>query len=112
MAAGTDTTDILRNDFDLTGRNQNILQDTRDMFAVHGGSKGGSCNMLFADGSVREYYDTNKDKFLNPGFQISTALNDTNNESIGYLNGPTELPMNQVWNGIGLQSFAKAGKYD
>ena len=112
LAANTNVTSILQRDFDLTARTATILQDTRDMFAVHGGAKGGSCNMLFADGSVREYYDVNKDKFLNPGFQVSTLLNNTNNGSIGYLNGPTELPMNAVWSGIQLQDFAKAGLYD
>ena len=109
---GSDVTPILRKDFDLTERTAGILQDTRDMFAVHGGSKGGSCNMLFADGSVREYFDVNKDKFLNPGFQIDSSLTAATNGSIGYLSGPTELPMNAVWSGINLQDMNKAGKYD
>lgn len=112
LDGGTDRSTVLRSDYNLSERTTTILQDTRDMFAVHGGSKGGSCNMLFADGSVREYYDTNKDKFLNPGFIIDTVLTSTTNGSIGYLNGPTELPMGGVWNGIQLLDMNKAGKYD
>ncbi len=112
LASTVDATTILKTDFDLDARNELILQDTRDMFAIHGGSKGGSCNMLFADGSVREYYDTNKDKFLNPGFVLPTATTADNNEGVGFLQGPTELPMAQVWSGIQLNDMSKAGLFD
>ncbi|HEY1785733.1 MAG TPA: type II secretion system protein [Pirellulales bacterium] len=32
------------------------------------GNRGGSCNILFSDGSVRSYADTNQDGYLNNGF--------------------------------------------
>ncbi len=87
-----------------------IYQDTRDWFALHGGTKGGSANILFADGSVRVFNDLDNDKFLNPGFQIPTGL--TSYATIGYTTDTLEIPMAQMWNGIGLQDMTKTGKYD
>ena len=112
LEIGMASTLYLRKDFDMSLRDKDIYQDTRDMFAVHGGSKGGSANILFADGSVREFFDTNKDKFLNPGFVIDPAITADTNASIGYLPGPAELPMGQVWNGINLTDVNKSGLYD
>lgn len=112
LEIGAASTAILRKDFDMTLRDKDIYQDTRDMFAVHGGSKGGSANILFADGSVRDFFDVNKDKFLNPGFVIDAAITADTNGSIGYLPGPAELPMGQVWNGINLADVNKSGLYD
>ncbi len=106
---------IFKTDVLTPGRTAStVFQDTRDWFAVHSGSKGGALNLLFADGSVREFFDANGDKFLNPGFAIPSAITATNNNSIGYLPGVgnTELPMSQVWNGITVKDFTKMGKYD
>lgn len=118
IAAGTfgvAVDNIFKTDVLIPGRTASTtFQDTRDWFAVHSGSKGGSLNLLFADGSVREFFDANGDKFLNPGFAIPSAINATNNNSIGYLPGVgnAELPMSQVWNGITVKDFTKMGKYD
>jgi prepilin-type N-terminal cleavage/methylation domain-containing protein/prepilin-type processing-associated H-X9-DG protein len=119
MAAGAapsaTITEIFRTDVLTPGRTAaTVFQDTRDWFAVHSGSKGGSLNLLFADGSVREFFDANGDKFLNPGFAIPSTITSTNNQSIGYLPGVgnTELPMSQVWNGITVKDFTKMGKFD
>lgn len=89
------------------------LQDTRDWFAVHGGSKGGSCNILFADGSIREYYDESKDKFLNPGFNIPNSLTDADYATLGYRDNTVELPKGEVFSGISLsQAGAKASNFE
>jgi prepilin-type N-terminal cleavage/methylation domain-containing protein/prepilin-type processing-associated H-X9-DG protein len=118
LAAGTfgvAVDNILKTDVLIPGRTAALVfQDTRDWFALHGGAKGGSLNLLFADGSVREFFDANSDKFLNPGFAIPSELNNTNNSAIGYLPGVgnAELPMSQVWNGITVKDFTKMGKYD
>lgn len=81
-----------------------FLQDTRDWFAVHGGGSGGTCNILFADGSVREFYDENRDKFLNPGFQIPKTLTEAEYNQLGYRDGTVELPRGDIFNGLFLNS--------
>ncbi|HBE70786.1 MAG TPA: prepilin-type cleavage/methylation domain-containing protein [Planctomycetaceae bacterium] len=88
------------------------MQDTRDWFAVHGGGKGGVCNLLFADGSVRQFSDTNNDKFLNPGFTVPTTLTSAEYAKIGYRSGEVELPPSQVFSGLFLQSMQKASNLE
>ncbi|MHB0956813.1 MAG: DUF1559 family PulG-like putative transporter [Pirellulaceae bacterium] len=44
--------------------NREVLQDYRQFAPVHRGS----CNVLFADGGVRDVSDSNEDGFLNNGF--------------------------------------------
>ena len=79
------------------------LQDTRDWFAVHAGS----CNILMADGSVREFNDANGDKFLNPGFPVPTGLSQVQYSRIGYTDGTIELQPTDMYNGIFLQDMTK-----
>jgi prepilin-type N-terminal cleavage/methylation domain-containing protein/prepilin-type processing-associated H-X9-DG protein len=67
------------------------LQDTRDWFAVHSGSKGGSCNLLMADGSVKVARDENQDGFLNPGFPIDKQAGTANVARDGYTDNKVEL---------------------
>ncbi len=55
------------------GWNNNTLQDYRAFGPVHGGGRSGSCNILFADGSVRPYLDENGDGYLNNGFDPALA---------------------------------------
>jgi len=43
----------------------NTLQDMRQFGVTHGNV----CNLLMADGSVRTFFDTDGDGFLNPGFE-------------------------------------------
>ncbi len=85
----------------VTGSSTLFLQDTRDWFAIHRNS----CNLLMADGSVRTAIDTNKDGYLNPGFDASTldAADD------GYTTGPTEMSSFEVFSGTWL-SVPGAGK--
>lgn len=79
------------------------LQDTRDWFAVHAGS----ANILMADGSVREFNDTNGDKFLNPGFPVPTGLPQTQYAKIGYTDGTIELQPTDIYSGVFLQDLTK-----
>ena len=88
--------------------NLTYLQDTRDWFAVHGGGTKGNCNILMADGSVKTFYDTNGDKFLNPGFPISGTLTPADYLEIGYLDGQIELPPGEIFSGMFLQKRPKA----
>ncbi|MCR9295084.1 MAG: hypothetical protein NXI32_20395 [bacterium] len=95
------------------GQNGYYLQDTRDWFAVHGGAKGGTCNILFADGSVREFYDKNQDKFLNPGFKIPNNLTDDQYRTIGYRSSDVELPKIEVFSGLFLDgTLSKAANFE
>jgi len=48
------------------------LQDYRQFGTPHKGS----CNLVFADGSVRDYRDTNRDEVLNDGFPAGNGFND------------------------------------
>lgn len=94
------------------GTNGIFMQDTRDWFAVHGGGKGGTVNLLFADGSVREFSDLNQDKFLNPGFAIPTDLTDAQYSTLGYQGPDVELPKNEVFSGLFLQTMEKANNFE
>jgi prepilin-type N-terminal cleavage/methylation domain-containing protein/prepilin-type processing-associated H-X9-DG protein len=82
------------------------LQDTRDWFALHGG-KSGSCNILMADGSIKSFYDTNGDKFLNPGFPVP-QLTAAQALSCGYTDGTIELPPGEIFSGVFLSPRPKA----
>ena len=98
---------------DINGVTKNFyLQDTRDWYAVHGGGRTSSCNILMADGSVRDFFDTNNDKFLNPGFQVPEDLTDEQYALIGYRGGDVELPPQEMFNGIFLQSFQKRSVFE
>jgi prepilin-type N-terminal cleavage/methylation domain-containing protein/prepilin-type processing-associated H-X9-DG protein len=82
------------------------LQDTRDWFAVHGGTSA-SCNILMADGAVKSFYDTNGDKFLNPGFPVA-ALTPAQQLLCGYKDGTVELPPGEIFSGLFLNKRTKA----
>ena len=79
-----------------------VLQDTRDWYAVHRGG----CNLLMADGSVKTLFDTNGDKFLNPGFSAAGMTSQTD----GYTAGPCEINSFDVFCGTWLtdpRTYAK-----
>ena len=90
------------------GSNLIHLQDYRDFAPCHGSGRGGSCNVLMADGSVKEFVDSNGDGFLNPGFRIpaGTASNITLN--IGYTDSTVEIPPTSMFSGVFLEK--KQGK--
>ncbi len=88
------------------------LQDTRDWYAVHGGGRNASCNILMADGSVKEFADLNNDKFLNPGFPIPDTLTDTEYAVIGYRDSQVELPAERIFNGVFLINLQKRSVFE
>jgi len=88
------------------------LQDTRDWYAVHGGGQNASCNILMADGSVKEFSDSNGDKFLNPGFPVPDNLTEDEYALIGYRGPEVELPPTEIFNGIFLQNFQKRSVFE
>jgi len=82
-------------------------QDTRDWYSVHGGgTKGSSCNILMADGSVKTFIDANGDGFLNPGFPVN-GLTDDEIDSVGYQDQNEELPRGEMFNGVMLFRLTK-----
>ncbi|MDW8036771.1 MAG: DUF1559 domain-containing protein [Thermoguttaceae bacterium] len=69
------------------------LQDYRGFAPVHRGY----CNVLFADGSVRQVKDLNQDFLINNGFTPST-----NN---GFADGQVEWPPEEVFSGWSLRDI-------
>jgi len=84
------------------------LQDWRDIGPVHAGS----ANILFADGSIRVFKDTNRDGYLNPGFQIDPAITEAQMASTGYRPGPVELAPTQIFNGVFVDKQTLKGNLD
>lgn len=83
--------------------NKQTRQDYRDFGPVHGGGTP-SCNILFADGSVRSYTDTNEDGFLNNGFDPAKY---TGTGSIGYADAEIEMAPVEVYSVYSLVSGQK-----
>lgn len=83
------------------------LQDFRAFGPVHIDGSKKVCNILFADGSVGSFADTNGDGYLNPGFVIPTGLSDYSN--LGYSDSTQELPPNLVFSGVFLEKFRTKG---
>ena len=95
----------------VVGNNQ-YLQNKRDWYAVHGGGKNATCNILMADGSVKEFTDLNGDKFLNPGFPVPDTLTDNDYAAIGHRNSEVELPPTRMFNGIFLLNLSKHSAFE
>lgn len=86
------------------------LQDYRDMGPVHGTGKGGGCNVLFADGSIKEFNDQSGDGFLNPGFDVLS--NTPNAQDVGYADNIVELPAAQIFSGVFLTKWSGKDNLD
>lgn len=82
---------------DVQANPENYLQDMRDMGPIHGAT----CNVLFADGHVDVFEDTNNDGYLNPGFVIPTGADPVR---LGYQLGDStpELPPAKFYAGAYL----------
>lgn len=75
-------------------------QDYRDFGPVHGGGSTRSCNILFADGSVRVYIDSNADGYLNNGFD--PALYASTGKT-GFTDKSIELPAHEIYSSYTLR---------
>ena len=84
------------------------LQDYRDMGPVHGNSRGG-CNVLMGDGSIKTFYDTNGDGFLNPGFRGGASATA---DKFGYTDSKVELPPTQIFSGVFLRKLDQKTNLD
>ena len=80
--------------------NKKTKQDYRDFGPVHGGGKQRGCNILFADGSVRLFSDTNGDTVLNNGFDPA-AVSPVG--SVEFLDNKEELPATDVFSGWAIR---------
>jgi prepilin-type processing-associated H-X9-DG protein len=89
-----------------------FLQDTRDWVALHGGGSQRSCNILMADGSLKEFVDTNNDTYLNPGFPVPSNLTEADYAGVGYRSDVVELPQAQIFNGVFLVPLRKTGNFE
>lgn len=81
-------------------------QDTRDMFAYH--SK--TLNVVFADGSVRNFADTNGDGFINPGFGVDPTK--SNVATTGYTSPEVEVNAFEWYTGTLLTGDALNKKFE
>jgi prepilin-type N-terminal cleavage/methylation domain-containing protein/prepilin-type processing-associated H-X9-DG protein len=81
------------------------LQDYRDFGPTHGGGRGGACNILFADGSIKSFTDASGDGYLNPGFDVSAV---TDFSTTGYASSVNELPEAQIFAGVFLSKGGTA----
>jgi prepilin-type N-terminal cleavage/methylation domain-containing protein/prepilin-type processing-associated H-X9-DG protein len=90
----------------------NHLQDYRDIGPMHGNGRGGSANVLMADGSVKSFVDANGDGYLNPGFDLSAVTDEAQLARTGYRDSVVELPPAQIFSGIFLQKWSAKGNLD
>jgi prepilin-type N-terminal cleavage/methylation domain-containing protein/prepilin-type processing-associated H-X9-DG protein len=80
--------------------NRMYLQSTQTWYAVHGGRKNPTINILFADGSVKEFVDRNGDGLLNPGFPVPSNLTEDQYLGVGYRDSLVELHPSQCFSGV------------
>jgi len=80
--------------------NRMYLQSTLAWFAAHTGSGNRSINLLFVDGSVREFVDRNGDGYLNPGFNVPNNLTDQEYNGLGYRDNSRDLHPAQCYSGV------------
>lgn len=85
--------------------NNQTLQDYRKFGPVHGSGSSGTCNILFADGSVRGYIDANGDGYLNNGFDPALY----GGTGLGYADNTVELPQHEVYSYWSLAPGRKDG---
>ncbi|MEM7314126.1 MAG: DUF1559 domain-containing protein [Planctomycetota bacterium] len=84
------------------------LQDTRDWFAVHSGR----CNILMADGAVKQFNDLNDDRFLNPGFAVDSTLQPSDYSAIGYTDDTVEFEKSTMFSGVFLFRMDKRSNFE
>ncbi|MEZ6091514.1 MAG: DUF1559 domain-containing protein [Pirellulaceae bacterium] len=85
-----------------------FMQDTRDWFAIHADS----CNVLMADASVKVFYDSNNDKYLNPGFQVPTGLSEAEYLQVGYRGPDIEMSKDRFFSGLFIDDTILKGTFE
>jgi prepilin-type N-terminal cleavage/methylation domain-containing protein len=81
------------------------LQDCRDWYTVHGGTRG-HANLLMADNSVKVAQDLDGDGFLNPGFPAVGGAASTD----GYTTDTVELAPFNIYGGPTIEKTVILGK--
>lgn len=92
---------------DFSTGNGYFLQDIRDWFGLHRGT----CNVLMADGSVKQFRDLNNDKFLNNGWTFP-VMDETSIAQTGYKPGPVEVQPTELFSGVFLENVFQAKPVD
>lgn len=90
-----------------TAASGTYLQDTRDWMAVHGSGKQMTCNILMADGSVKEFADLDGDGFLNPGFPVTQTDDPAVLRARGYRTATVELPEAMITSRVFITNATK-----
>ncbi len=90
-----------------TATSGTYLQDTRDWLAVHGSGKQLTCNILMADGSVKEFADLDGDGFLNPGFPVTETNDPAILRARGYKTATVELPEAMITSRVFITNATK-----
>ena len=67
---------------------------------------------MFADGHVETFFDSNGDKFLNPGFPVPENLSDAEYATVGYRGETVELPPTNIFNGVFLVNLSKRSAFE
>lgn len=92
--------------------NRMYLQSTVGWTALHGGRRSRTANLLFADGSVREFADENGDSFLNPGFPVPANLSEDQYARLGYRDSTVDLPPSRCFAGVFLAPDLIKGDFE
>lgn len=92
--------------------NRMYLQSTQTWSSVHTGGGRRLLNILFVDGSVREFVDLNSDGFLNPGFNIPNNLTEQQYTDLGYRNNVRELSSAQCFSGVFIAPKMLKGRFE
>jgi prepilin-type N-terminal cleavage/methylation domain-containing protein/prepilin-type processing-associated H-X9-DG protein len=97
-----------------TGGSGNLmyLQSTLTWRSIHSGGGEPSMNILFVDGSVREFIDANGDGYLNPGFNIPSNLTQAQYFDLGYRDRTRELHPSQCFNGVFIAPKLFKGRFE
>ena len=102
-------TSLVVGDVGLAGETVDNRQDTRDFYAWHAKT----CNVAFADGSVRNFVDENGDGYINPGFDTTLAGTVApTTEDHGYLSAETEINGFDWYTGTFLDADLDLKKYE
>jgi prepilin-type processing-associated H-X9-DG protein len=84
------------------------LQDLRDWQTVHGAGDKTYANILMADGAVKQFYDRNGDKYINPGFPVTNG----SASATGYTDAQCEVDPGEMYNGPWIDKAVLKGSFE